>query len=182
MSVPEDKRRIKSVLIASITYLEEHLGLLSKTIGQKWKTFEKFLCWVSTKRSFNRYQFWACVILKLMHVIYHLKVAELRFQVPLSEAVLLDEARNKSILSVKKMLKSGLPIVSFYGNRKAKNSIITKLLAKKRKHCGKRFLTSCAIDQMEEQEDFVVRFDLVVSKCILFNYIIPSQSHIHFAF
>ena len=49
-----------------------------------------------------------------------LEVAELRFQVPLSEAALLDEASKQINLLSQKMLQSGLPIISFYGNRKAK--------------------------------------------------------------
>ena len=48
------------------------------------------------------------VILRLMHVIYHLEVAELRFQVPLSEAALLDEASKQINLLSQKMLQSGL--------------------------------------------------------------------------
>ena len=176
MSVLEDKRRIKSVFISSITYLEEHLGLrFPKELTEKEDIREVFVL-ASTKRSFSRYQILACVILKLMHVIYHLEVAELRFQVPLSEAVLLDEASKQINLLSQKMLKSGLPIVSFYGNRKARNSVITKLLAKRENIAATVFDKLRYRIVMEEQEDLLLALVWLCRKAFPFNYVIPSQS------
>ena len=112
MSLLEDKRRVKSVFISSVTYLEEHLGLrFPKELTEKEDIREIFVL-ASTKRSFSRYQILACVILKLMHVIYHLEVAELRFQVPLSEAALLDEASKQINLSFLVIIK-GLISIKF---------------------------------------------------------------------
>jgi uncharacterized protein (TIGR04552 family) len=176
MSVLEDKRRIKSVFISSITYLEEHLGLrFPKELTEKEDIREIFVL-ASTKRSFSRYQILACVILKLMHVIYHLEVAELRFQVPLSEAVLLDEASKQINLLSQKMLKGGLPVVSFYGNRKARNSVITKLLAKRENIAATVFDKLRYRIVMEEQEDLLLALVWLCRRAFPFNYVIPSQS------
>ena len=176
MSLLEDKRRVKSVFISSITYLEEHLGLrFPKELTEKEDIREIFVL-ASTKRSFSRYQILACVILKLMHVIYHLEVAELRFQVPLSEAALLDEASKQINLLSQKMLQSGLPIISFYGNRKAKNSIITKLLAKRENIAATVFDKLRYRIVMEEQEDLLLALVWLCRHAFPFNYVIPSQS------
>jgi uncharacterized protein (TIGR04552 family) len=176
MSLLEDKRRIKSVFISSVTYLEEHLGLrFPKELTEKEDIREIFVL-ASTKRSFSRYQILACVILKLMHVIYHLEVAELRFQVPLSEAALLDEASKQINLLSQKMLQSGLPIISFYGNRKAKNSIITKLLAKRENIAATVFDKLRYRIVMEEQEDLLLALVWLCRYAFPFNYVIPSQS------
>ena len=172
----EDKRRVKSVFISSVTYLEEHLGLrFPKELTEKEDIREIFVL-ASTKRSFSRYQILACVILKLMHVIYHLEVAELRFQVPLSEAALLDEASKQINLLSQKMLQSGLPIISFYGNRKAKNSIITKLLAKRENIAATVFDKLRYRIVMEEQEDLLLALVWLCRNAFPFNYVIPSQS------
>ena len=176
MSLLEDKRRVKSVFISSVTYLEEHLGLrFPKELTEKEDIREIFVL-ASTKRSFSRYQILACVILKLMHVIYHLEVAELRFQVPLSEAALLDEASKQINLLSQKMLQSGLPIISFYGNRKAKNSIITKLLAKRENIAATVFDKLRYRIVMEEQEDLLLALVWLCRYAFPFNYVIPSQS------
>ena len=176
MSLLEDKRRVKSVFISSVTYLEEHLGLrFPKELTEKEDIREIFVL-ASTKRSFSRYQILACVILKLMHVIYHLEVAELRFQVPLSEAALLDEASKQINLLSQKMLQSGLPIISFYGNRKAKNSIITKLLAKRENIAATVFDKLRYRIVMEEQEDLLLALVWLCRHALPFNYVIPSQS------
>jgi uncharacterized protein (TIGR04552 family) len=176
ISVLEDKRRIKSVFISSVTYLEEHLGLrFPKELTEKEDIREIFVL-ASTKRSFSRYQILACAILKLMHVIYHLEVAELRFQVALSEAVLLDEASKQINLLSQKMLKSGLPIVSFYGNRKARNSVITKLLAKRENIAATVFDKLRYRIIMEEPEDLLLALVWLCRHAFPFNYVIPSQS------
>ena len=176
MSLLEDKRRVKRVFISSVTYLEEHLGLrFPKELTEKEDIREIFVL-ASTKRSFSRYQILACVILKLMHVIYHLEVAELRFQVPLSEAALLDEASKQINLLSQKMLQSGLPIISFYGNRKAKNSIITKLLAKRENIAATVFDKLRYRIVMEEQEDLLLALVWLCRQAFPFNYVIPSQS------
>ncbi len=177
ISLPEDHRRLKNVFISSVTYLEEHLGLRFPKELIEVDDIRKIFVWASKKRGFNRYQILACVILKLMHVIYHIEAAELRFQVPLSEAALLDEASKQINLMSQKMLQSGLPIVSFYGNRKARNSIITKLLAKRKNIAATVFDKLRYRIVMEEQEDLLLALVWLCRQGFPFNYVIPSQSH-----
>ena len=57
-------------------------------------------------------------------MLCHLDAAELRHQIPLAEADLLEIAAQKIDRVGRKIMQSGLPIISFYGSRKAKvNSI-----------------------------------------------------------
>ena len=73
MSLLEDKRRVKSVFISSITYLEEHLGLrFPKELTEKEDIREIFVL-ASTKRSFSRYQVPQHEIILNPCVIYHFR-------------------------------------------------------------------------------------------------------------
>ncbi len=174
---PEDRRRIQSLHSLAVTYLEEHLGLRFPEELREPEDIRQLFLLASIKRGFSRFQILACVILKLMHVLHHLHAAELRFQIPLSEAALLDEAAYQIERVAEKMMSSGLSIDSFYGNRKSRNSIITKLLAKKEN------IAATVFDKLrfriitEQKEDILPSLIWLTRELFPFNYVIPKQSH-----
>lgn len=97
MADPEDHRRLRFVHGEAVNYLEEHLGLhFPEDMKDPEDVRELFLI-ASQAGGFRRRQIQACVILKLMHVINHMEAAELRFQMPLSEAEILDLAERRIV-------------------------------------------------------------------------------------
>ena len=89
----DDQTRLRFVFNQAITYLEEHLALrFPKDLRDPVDVRDIFVTASSYQGRFRRRQSQACMILKLMHVINHMEAADLKFQMPISEAELLDRA------------------------------------------------------------------------------------------
>lgn len=174
---PEDRRRVAYVHRQAIGYLEEHLHLrFPPEIKEPADVREIFLL-ASQTGGFRRRQILACVVLKLMHTIAHLEAAELRFQSALSEADLLELAERRIHDAAERMRAGGFPLVSFYGNRKPRNSIITKLLAKKEATAATVFDKLRFRIVTEGPEHILPAIAWLTRNLLPFNYVIPGESH-----
>lgn len=174
---PEDQRRIRFVYGESVNYLQEHLGLhFPPELKDPADVRDVFII-ASQIGGFRRRQIQACVILKLMHVINHLEAAELKHQTPLSEADLLDLAERRIVSAADQMRSEGFPLVAFYGSRKTRNSVITKLLAKKENTAVTIFDKLRFRIVTEEREHVLPAIQWLTQNLFPFNYVIPGQSH-----
>ena len=174
---PEDLRRLRFVYGEAVNYLEEHLGLHFPEDLRNPEDVREVFVEASKTGGFRRRQIQACVILKLMHVINHLEAAELKHQTPLSEAELLDLAERRIVAAADKMRKSGFPLVAFYGSRKTRNSVITKLLAKKENTAATIFDKLRFRIVTEGPEHILPAISWLTENLFPFNYVIPGESH-----
>jgi uncharacterized protein (TIGR04552 family) len=173
----EDQRRLRFVYGESVNYLEEHLGLHFPEDLRNPEDVRDVFIVASETGGFRRRQIQACVILKLMHVINHLETAELKHQTPLSEAELLDLAERRIVAAADQMRKSGFPLVAFYGSRKTRNSVITKLLAKKENTAATIFDKLRFRIVTEKQEHILPAIAWLTENLFPFNYLIPGESY-----
>jgi uncharacterized protein (TIGR04552 family) len=74
----------------------------------------------------------ACMVLKVMHVVHHVDARELKARLNISDRALFHLVEEKTTHVVNEMRAHGYPIVDFQSSRKTHDSIITKLLSKKR--------------------------------------------------
>jgi len=175
---PSDQERLRFVFNQSVNFLEENLDLrFPEDLRHPDDVRDIFVEASSFTSRFRRRQMLACTVLKLMHVINHMEAADLKFQTPISEAELLDRAEKRIIEYADGMRQEGYPFHAFYGSRKTRNSVITKLLAKR------DTIAATVFDKL--------RFRIVVSSpaeiiplvahlcrtLICFNYVIPGQTH-----
>jgi len=128
---PFDQRRLNFLYTESIGYLETHLKLRFPDDIRNPHDIRDIFLQASKDIGFNRRRVLSCTVLKLMHVLQHLDAAELRHRLSLSEAKILEVAEQKVLAIEEQMKRAGLPITEFYGSRKTRNSLITKLLAKR---------------------------------------------------
>lgn len=174
---PEDQRRLRFVYGEAVNYLEDHLGLNFPEDLRSPDDVRDVFVEASKTGGFRRRQIQACVILKLMHVINHLETAELKHQTPLSEAELLDLAERRIVAAADKMRQAGFPLVAFYGSRKTRNSVITKLLAKKENTAATIF-DKLRFRIVTEHKDHVLpAIAWLTQNLFPFNYLIPGESH-----
>lgn len=177
MADPEDVRRVSYVHRQAVNYLHEHLGLgFPEDLAHPADVRDVFVA-ASWTGGFRRKQILACVILKLMHVIHHMEAAELRFQTPLSEADVLDLAERRIRLAAERMRESGFPLVAFYGSRKTRNSVITKLLAKKENTAVTIFDKLRFRIVTRDRAHVVPALAWLTRHLFPFNFVIPGQSH-----
>jgi len=177
VSKPEDLWRLRYVHGEAVNYLEEHLGLQFPPDLQKPDDVRDIFLQASHTGSFRRRQILACVLLKLMHVINHMEAAELRYQTPLSEADLMELAERRIMSAAEQMRASGFPLVAFYGSRKARNSIITKLIAKKENIAATIFDKLRFRIVTHDRAHILPALSWLTRNLFPFNYIIPGQSH-----
>src|SRR5207248_9695327 len=76
-------------------------------------------------------QTYACIVLKVMHVMHHLAGRELLFKLPVSDDEVFGFVEAKVVKVVEEIRAAGYPIVEFAWSRKERDSVVTKLLAKK---------------------------------------------------
>lgn len=174
---PADAARLRRVHQEAITYLEAHLGLsFPENLRHPADPREIFLV-ASQTGGFRRQQILACVILKLIHVINHMEAAELRFYTPRSEAELGTLAEAHILEALSALRRQGFPLVDFYGSRKERHSVITKLLAKRDTTAATVFDKLRFRIVTERPEHIVPVISWLTNHLFPCNYAIPGQSH-----
>jgi uncharacterized protein (TIGR04552 family) len=177
LSSPEDWERLRYVFNEAVSFLEERFYLRFPPEVRHPDDVRQVFLWASNTDGFRRRQVLCCVILKLMHVIHHMEAADLKFKAPVAEAGLFDIAEGDILRRARQMRESGLPVISFYGSRKSRSSVITKLIAKKEN------LATTVFDKLrfrivvEDRDAVIGTLAYLIHHFIPFNYIIPGQSH-----
>jgi uncharacterized protein (TIGR04552 family) len=171
------RERLRYVYNESVSYLEEHLRLRFPEELRDPDDVRQIFLWASQFGGFRRKQILSCVILKLVHVIHHMEAADLKFKTTTSEEQLLASAHAHILSMARIMQDAGLPVVSFYGSRKARSSVITKLLAKKETVAATIFDKLRFRIVVREPQDLVVVLGWMTRHMLPFNYCIPGQCH-----
>lgn len=174
---PTDRERLRYVFNEAVSYLEEQLHLkFPAELRDPADTRQVFL-WASQWGGFRRTQILSCVVLKLMHIIHHMEAADLKFRLSLSEEQLLRVAHRRLVEQAREMQAQGVPILAFYGNRKSRSSVITKLLAKKEAVAATIFDKLRYRVVVPRHEDIVPVLVHMTRDMFPFNYTVPGESH-----
>ena len=174
---PMDARRLRYVFNEAVSYLEEHLHLTFPAELRSPGDVRDVFLWAGDQRGFRRTQVLACVVLKLMHVIHHMEVADLRHRTPISEAELIRLAHVRVTAKVRELTEAGLRVTAFYGSAKSRASVITKLLSKA------ETIAATVFDKMRFRivvptaEDLVPTISWMAREMFPFNYVVPRESH-----
>jgi len=174
---PEDRERLRYVFNEAVSYLEEHLHLRFPQELRDPDDVRRVFLWASQFGGFRRTQILSCVILKLMHVIHHMEAADLKFKTAISEEQLLELAQRSLLQTANEMQESGLNVLAFYGNRKSRSAVITKLLAKRESVAATIFDKLRFRIVVETEDDLLPALAWLTRHAFPFNYIIPDQSH-----
>ena len=174
---PTDWERLRYVFNEAVAYLEERLYLRFPREVRHPEDIRQIFLWASDTSGFRRRQVLCCVILKLMHVIHHMEAADLKFKIPVAEEELFELAEADILARARRMRDSGLPVLSFYGSRKARSSVITKLIAKKQNIAATIFDKLRFRIVVDGKDSLVPVLAHLVRNFFPFNYVIPEQSH-----
>ena len=173
-----DMFRLRFVFNQAITYLEEHMQMrFPAELRQPDDVREIFIAASTYSGRFRRRQMQACMILKLMHVINHMECADLKFQSPISEAHLLDQAEKRIIAHANRMRDDGFNLLAFYGSRKTRTSMITKLLSKRETIAATIFDKLRFRIVVPKKDDVIPVLSHLCRTLFPFNYVIPGESH-----
>jgi len=173
VEVPDDMRRLEGLRNESVEYLRRALGIsVSRALSRDVPVME--LLRIASGR--GRKQVTACMILKVMHIIYHLDGHELHYRLPVSMDELGSLAEAKVVQVVDEIRTSVLPVVEFSWSRKTRESLITKLLAKRETFASRVYDRLRFRIVVEEVSDLVPLLWELQHRLIPFNYVIPGES------
>src|SRR4051794_39952970 len=170
---PEDMERLEQLREEAVEYLTRNFGYrIPDAVADGMPARELFL--LASSR--GRRQIYACMVLKAMHVMHHLAGRELLFKLPVSDDEVFGFVEAKVVKVVEEIRAAGYPIVEFAWSRKERDSVVTKLLAKKATIAADVFdklrfrLITRSID------DLPAVLHEFLHKLIPFNYLIPGQT------
>jgi hypothetical protein len=173
---PRDEVRLRAVLAQAVEYLRTAYGYRVAAAVAAPEDLRTLFLLASGVAEPSRYRRIACVVLKVMHVVHHVEARELLFRTPMRESDLADRVERRVMAVARRMAEAGLPVVEFQGNRKSRDSLVTKLLVKKESVAAQvfdrvryRILTRSASDVAP-----VLR--QLWQELFPFNYVVPGQS------
>lgn len=135
--------------------------------------------YASAKRGRRRDRFFACLMLKVMHIIHHIEARELRYRLSLPHSqiagLIVDKVDNFANL----LRAEGFPLARYTGGEKTLESLITKLLVKKEHHAATihdlvrfRFV-------VEKPADLVPLLHQMTTRLLPFSYVVPGSTVNH---
>jgi uncharacterized protein (TIGR04552 family) len=122
------------------------------------------------------HQKWACVVLKVMHIIHHINGRQALLKVSVSDEIIFREIELKVLQVVEQLRAAGAPLTEFEWSRKPRDSQITKLLAKR------STLAASIYDKLRfrlivpQYQDIVSMLATLTRQLIPFNYVVPGES------
>jgi uncharacterized protein (TIGR04552 family) len=126
--------------------------------------------------SHGPHQKWACVVLKVMHIIHHINGRAGLLKMSVSDEIIFREVELKVMQVVEQLRAAGAPLAEWEWSRKPRDSQITKLLAKR------STLAANIYDKLRFRlivptpEDLVPMIATLTRQLIPFNYVIPGES------
>lgn len=171
---PEDGVRLRELQIHALRYLAHHLGYnVPDPVAEA--DLRTLLLYASGqgRRSARLY---ACLILKVMHIIHYVEAHELQSRLAISPAEISTLLHAKVERVVRGLLERNFPIVEFSGNSKAYDSIISKLLAKKDTQAAQVFDKLRFRLVVERLEDVPALLIALQRELVPFNYLVPNQA------
>ena len=173
---PQDRQDmvfLESLREQAVEYCERHLGFrVSEDVAVRLPARDLPL--VASQKGRRRTH--ACVVLKVMHVLYHLMAGELATRLSVSIDQIFQLVEDKVLRTVEEMKGAGCQIAEFEWSRKEQDSLVTKLLAKRENIAANVYdrLRFRMITRSEDEIMFVLRE--MVHRLVPFNYVIPGES------
>jgi uncharacterized protein (TIGR04552 family) len=171
-----DRARLWALHAAAIQYLELSFQLQFPRTLLHPPSVEDLFLFAGGRNADAEVQRGACSVLKVMHIVHHLDARELGFLVPMSDRELFALAEEKVLSAVERMKREGYRIVEAAVSRKLKDSLVTKLLAKRENIAAQIFDKIRVRIITSGEEDLLPVLQYLVRHVLPFNYAIPRQS------
>ncbi len=170
---PHDLERLEDLRRRSVMYLTDNLGLrVDEHIASKANVLELPL--IASGRGKGQRQ--ACVLLKVMHIMYHLDARELRTLLSIPDHALFELVEQSTMVLFDELRQSGVGVVEFAWSRKTPDSLVTKLLVKRETSAARVFDRLRFRVVVEDPADIIPTLDVMLSRFIPFNYVVPGQT------
>jgi uncharacterized protein (TIGR04552 family) len=174
----EDQRRLIQLRDGAGAYLTDPLGYRLPPEMLSCSPFDLF-AYASERRGRRRDRFFACLLLKAMHIRLHIEARELRYRLAVSQSAMAGLVKEKVDAFARGLSARRFPLVRYEGGEKSLTSLVTKLLVKAEHHAAAihdrvrfRFV-------VERTSDLVPLLHEMTSRLLPFNYVVPGQTVNH---
>ncbi|MEZ4271075.1 MAG: TIGR04552 family protein [Myxococcota bacterium] len=171
---PLDLSRLRDLHHNATVYLADtHRYRLPRPIERPAEIHDLFLAAAEGSRRLRRF---ACMTLKVMHILHHIACKELVSGTPISEVDLLERLNKKVFSTIDEMRAAGIAVNEFATGKKTQTSLVTKLLAKP------DALATHIFDRLRfrivlgTRQDVVLALIYLVRHLLPFNYVVSRQS------
>lgn len=173
----QDQRRFRYLHQEAVQYLRNHFNLrFPQKVADPPDVQSLFLYASFAERRFNRLQLLSCVILKVMSILHHIEGRSLLFRTPISDLDLFALVQERVDAFTERAQRADVPILSCYGSRKSRDSLITKLLSKKDTIAATIFDKLRYRIVLENHEDLLPTLAYMCHTFVPYNYTIPNES------
>lgn len=169
----EEMSRLEEIRADAVDFLSRVYRLpIPDDVAEEVAARDLFL--IASKEGVHRK--WACVVLKAMHIIHHVAGRQAMITLAVSDEVINRHIELKVLQVVEELRAAGAPIAEFEWSRKPRDSLITKLMAKR------STLAASIYDKLRFRLTVPTHQDLVPVLAVLsrtlipFNYVVPGES------
>jgi uncharacterized protein (TIGR04552 family) len=171
-----DREHVADLQREAFVYLEDVLRYHIPDEIRGITDVRDLLRFASQRTGLKKNRVYACMTLKVMHILHHLIARELLFNATLSEAQLAEIMSKKVYEGIDKMRAAGIPVVEYAGGRKTRHSLVTKLLAKRETIASQIFDKTRFRIVVKSEKDVVPTLLFMARHIFPFNYTIPGQA------
>jgi uncharacterized protein (TIGR04552 family) len=169
----EEMERLEDIRGDAVDYLTRVYALaIPDEVAEEVAARDLFLM----ASSQGPHQKWACVVLKVMHIIHHINGRAALLRLSVSDDYIFREIELKVLQVVEQLRAAGAPIAEFEWSRKPRDSQITKLLAKR------STLAANIYDKLRFRlivptfADLIPTLTTLTRQLVPFNYVVPGES------
>lgn len=169
----DELARLEGIREAAVEYLTRVFGMaIPDDVAGEVAARDLFL--MASRQ--GPHQRWACVVLKVMHIIHHINGRAALTKVSVSDDYIFREVELKVLRVVEALRAAGAPVAEFEWSRKPRDSQITKLLAKR------STLAANIYDKLRfriivpHRDHLLPTLATLGRQLIPFNYVVPGES------
>src|SRR5689334_7253863 len=169
----EEMGRLEDIRADAVDYLSRAFAMaIPDEVAADLPARDLFL----VASSHGPHQKWACVVLKVMHIIHHINGRAGLLKMSVSDEIIFREVELKVMQVVEQLRAAGAPLTEWEWSRKPFDSQVTKLLAKR------STLAANIYDKLRfrlivpQYTDIVPMLATLTRQLIPFNYVVPGES------
>ena len=176
MSKPADEAWARLLLKDAVDYLRKTFDYrVADAVAEPEEIHDLFL-FASGAKELTKYRRIACIVLKVLHVLQHIEGRDLLFQLAVSEADLSELIAAKVLAVAREIREKGLPVVEFEDSIKTRDSLVTKLIAKKETVAAQVYDRTRFRIVTKTRADIVPVLYFLTQRLFPFNFVVPGQT------
>jgi len=169
----EEMARLEDVRSDAVEYLSRAFAMaIPDEVAADLPARDLFL----VASSHGPHQKWACVVLKVMHIIHHINGRGALLKLSVSDEIIFREIELKVMQVVEQLRAAGAPLAEWEWSRKPQDSQITKLLAKRSTIAANIYDKLRFRLIVPTPDDLVPMLATLTRQLIPFNYVVPGES------